>query len=353
MPALDATLSAPRVAVAGCGYWGKNLVRNFHTLGALAAVIDPSPAGRATAAQLAPGIPVFETLPAALAAPCLGTCAAASFTALALATPAATHHAAACEALAAGLDLLVEKPLALELAHGADLVARAARLGRILQVGHILEYHPALPVLTRWVAEGRLGRLRRLQAHRTNWGMIRTEEDALWSIAPHDIAVILRLVGALPHTVSCLGSHLLNTPRADIATARLEFADGLEAQLLASWHHPVKEQRLILFGERGMAVFDDLSADKKLGFFDEYVRWSDTGRPELIKNLPEYAPLVGEEPLLRECKAFLDSCRTRQPPLADGASGLRVLAVLDACRRSMLAAGAPTPCTLPPAAPAP
>lgn len=340
MSASPETLSAPRIAVAGCGYWGKNIVRNFHALGALAAVIDPSPTGRATAENIAPGIRVFDTLSAALASEPLSG--------IALATPAITHHATACEALAAGLDVLVEKPLALTLEDGADLVARAARLGRILQVGHILEYHPALPVLSGWVASGRLGALRQLRAHRTNWGMIRTEEDALWSISPHDIAVILRLLGGvLPHTVSCRGSHLLDTPRADHAVARLDFDNGLEAHLLASWCHPLKEQRLTLVGTLGQAVFDDLAPpERKLAFLDQHVRWTAEGRPDLLKNAPEFAPLPSDEPLRRECAAFLEAIRTRIPPLADGESGLRVLAVLDACRRSMLADGAPVACPL-------
>lgn len=334
-------LPPPPIAVAGCGYWGKNLVRNFHTLGALAAVIDPSPHGRSTAAQLVPGIPIFETLAEALVSTRLAG--------IALATPAVTHHATAVEAFAAGLDVLVEKPLALDLADGADLVARAARLGRILQVGHILEYHPALPVLSGWIAAGRLGPLRQLRAHRTNWGLIRTEEDALWSLSPHDIAVILRLVGALPHTVTCRGSHLLGTPRADHAVARLDFANDIEAHLLASWYHPLKEQRLVVLGTRGQAVFDDLApAERKLAFFDQHVRWTPEGRPDLVKNAPEFAALAVDEPLRRECAAFLDAIATRRPPLADGESGLRVLAVLDACRRSMLVNGAPVACTLPP-----
>jgi len=332
----------PRIAVAGCGYWGKNLVRNFHAIGALAAVIDPSPAGRATAEKIASGIRVFDTLSAALSA--------SPLSGIALATPAVTHHATTCEALAAGLDVMVEKPLALNLEDGADLVARAASLGRILQVGHILEYHPALPVLSDWIAAGRLGTLRQLRAHRTNWGMVRTEEDALWSLSPHDIAVILRLVGGiLPHTVSCRGSHLLGTSRADHAVARLDFADGLEAHLLASWCHPIKEQRLTLVGTLGQAVFDDLAPpERKLAFFDQHVRWNAEGRPDLLKNTPEFAALPAEEPLRRECAAFLEAIRTRVPPLADGRSGLSVLAVLDACRRSMLAKGAPVTCALPP-----
>ena len=340
MPTLATTpATGARVVVAGCGYWGKNLVRNFHALGALAGTIDPSAAGRELARTLAPGTAVYASLDEALGA--------GGFSALAIATPAATHFETAARAFAAGLDVFVEKPIALHVDEAAQLVATADRLGRILQVGHILEYHPALPVLGEWVAGGRLGKLRRLQAHRTNWGMIRTEEDAIWSIAPHDIAVMLRLIGRLPETVAAHGSHILGTERADAVVARLMFSDGVEGHLLASWHHPVKEQRIMIVGDRGMALFDDLSPDRKLCFYNEYVRWQD-GRPELVKSEPEPAPLVAEEPLRRECQAFLNAVNTRSPPLADGRSGLRVLCVLDACRRSMHQGGGPVPCLLQP-----
>jgi predicted dehydrogenase len=328
-------LPAPKVVVAGCGYWGKNLVRNFHALGALAGVVDPSPAGRELARSLAPGVPIHASLDEALAP--------GGFAGLAIATPACTHFSTATQALNAGLDVFVEKPISLDVAEAARMVAHADAAGRMLQVGHILEYHPALPVLRDWVATGRFGQLRRLQAHRTNWGMIRTEEDALWSIAPHDIAVMLRLIGRLPETVAAHGTHILGTPRADAVVARLMFSEGVEGHLLASWHHPVKEQRIMVVGEKGMALFDDLPPDNKLSFYDEYVRWPD-GKPELVKSAPEFPLLAKEEPLRRECQAFLDAISSRRPPLADGHSGLRVLRVLDACRRSMHQGGAPVPC---------
>ena len=329
------TSTATRIVVAGCGYWGKNLVRNFYALGALAGVIDPSAAGRDLARALAPGTPVFENLETALAV--------GGFSGVAIATPAVTHFETASRAFAAGLDVFVEKPIALHVEDAVQLVENAARLGRILQVGHILEYHPALPVLSEWVESGRLGNLRRLQAHRTNWGMIRTEEDALWSVAPHDIAVMLRLIGRLPETVAAHGTHILGTSRADAVVARLMFSDGVEGHLLASWHHPVKEQRIMIVGDRGMVLFDDLSPDRKLCFYEEYVRWQD-GKPELIKSPAQPAALSSEEPLRRECQAFLEAMATRVPPLADGRSGLHVLCVLDACRRSMQQGGAPVPC---------
>lgn len=331
-------IAPPRVVVAGCGYWGKNLVRNFNALGALAAVVEPTSQGQEAARGFAPDVPVFPDLKSALEHN--------AFDALAIATPAATHFEVATRALDAGLDVFVEKPISLDVGEATQLTNRAAAENRIIQVGHILEYHPAVPVLRDWVAAGRFGRLRRLQAHRTNWGMIRTEEDALWSIAPHDIAVMLRLVGHLPHSVAAHGTHILETPRADAVVARLMFHDGVEGHLLASWHHPVKEQRIMVVGDRGMALFDDLSPDRKLAFYDEYVRWTN-GKPELIKAAPEYAPLDRSEPLRLECQAFLEAVATRKPPLADARSGLRVLCVLDACRRSMALGGVAVSCTEP------
>ena len=330
----------PRVAVLGCGYWGRNLVRNFHGLGALAAVVDPAPAGRALAAELAPEIPVFDSLDDARCE--------TSLQAVAIATPAATHFTTATHAMRSGFDVFVEKPLALSVENGSALVAQAASAGRILQVGHLLEYHPALSLLGQWVRSGKLGRLRRLQAHRLNWGKVRTEEDALWSLAPHDLAVILRLAGTFPTSVTCRGSHILGTPRADTTVATLAFPGGVEAHVLSSWYHPFKEQRIIVTGDQGIAVFDDVSRENKLSFHKQSVHWRDETTPVLEQNPAEPALLTDEEPLRLECAAFLDAIETRRPPLADGRSGLRVLGVLDACRRSMLQGGAPVTCHLPP-----
>ncbi len=329
-------LPPPPIAVVGCGYWGKNLVRNFHALGALRLVVDATPAGRATAAALAPDIEVSADFDALLARP--------DIAAVALATPAATHHALGRRILAAGKDLFVEKPMALDLAEGQDLVNTATRLSRILQVDHLLEYHPAFTRLHELAAAGRFGRLLRLHSHRLNFGKVRTEEDSLWSLAPHDIAMLLRLAGRAPVSVSCTGHYALGTLRADTALARLDFGDGLEAHLFCSWLQPLKEQRLVLVGEAGMAVFDDTAPpDRRLALHARHVTW-ENGAPVLHDAEPEYPTLPPGEPLRAACADFLHAVTTREAPQTDGPSGQRVLTVLDACRRSMLADGTRVPC---------
>ncbi len=334
MTAASPNAAPPRICVVGCGYWGRNLVRNFHALGTLGAVVDATPAGRKLAAELAPGVDVLENFDAALARDDL-----AGF---ALATPAITHAPLGLRVLDARKDLFVEKPMALDLAGARALVGRAAETNRILQVGHLLEYHPAVTMLKTWIAAGKLGAVRRLSAHRLNFGQVRTEEDALWSLAPHDIAVLLRLQGTAPETVSCQGTFALRTPRADTAVTVLHFAEGVDAHILSSWLHPTKEQKITVVGDQGMAVFDDTSADRKLTFFEQSVAWQD-GRPDLRKAAPDVATLPADEPLRLECAAFVTAIASREPPLADGLSGLRVLAVLDACRRSMETGGKPVP----------
>lgn len=319
--------AAPRLAVVGCGYWGRNLVRNFHALGALAAVADATPAGRTLAAQLAPGADITADIESVIAR--------TDVDAVALATPAATHSDLGLKVLAAGKDLFVEKPMALTLDEARRLVDLARRNARILQVGHVLEYHPAVSVLKNWIASGKLGRLCLLHSRRLNFGRVRTEEDALWNVAPHDFALMLRIVGRLPGEVSCFASYALGTPRADFAIAMLRFAGGVDANVFAGWLHPTKEQRLVVVGDRGVAVFDDaLPLEKKLTFHDQHVDLAG-GMPELFKGAVHTETLPADEPLRLECAAFIDAIVTRRPPLTDGASGLRVMAVLEACRRSM------------------
>ncbi|WP_414661005.1 Gfo/Idh/MocA family protein [Horticoccus sp. 23ND18S-11] len=322
--------STPRVAVFGCGYWGRNVVRNFYGLGALGAVVDPTESGRAAAAQLAPGVPVYSDPEAAFSR--------SDLHAIVLATPASTHANLGLRALDAGKDLLVEKPMTLTVAEGRQLVARAAATQRMLHVGHLLEYHPSFLKLREWVSNGRLGKILRLHSHRLGFGLVRTEEDALWSLAPHDLALVLRVMGDLPEAVTCHGTHALGQPRADFAVSLLHFSGGVDAHLLSSWLHPMKEQKFVVVGDRGMAVFDDANPDYKLAYFEQHVTWKD-GQPGLHKGPVSYEPLVPAEPLRLECAAFLQAVATRQPSLTDGLSGLRVVAVLDACRRSMESGG--------------
>lgn len=321
------TTNTPRLAVVGCGYWGRNLVRNFHALGALRVVADRAAAGRELAGQIAPGVEVTDDIG--------GVIARTDIDAVVLATPAATHSELGHQVIAAGKDLLVEKPMALTLDDARRLVEAAQRRSRVLQVGHVLEYHPAVTALKRWIGAGRLGRLCLLHSRRLNFGRVRTEEDALWNVAPHDFALMLRITGRLPGEVSCFASYSLGTPRADFAIAMLRFAGGVDAHVFAGWLHPTKEQRLVVVGERAVAVFDDAQPlERKLTLHEQRVELG-AGPPELIKGPIHGETLPADEPLRLECQAFLHSVASRTPPLTDGESGLRVMAVLEACRRSM------------------
>ena len=316
-----------RVAVAGCGSWGKNLVRNFRQLGALAAVCDSSEAGRRLAAEVAPEVPVGDRFADALA-----------FPAVAIATPAETHYELARRALEAGCDVFVEKPLALTYPEGAELVRLADERQRILMVGHVLEYHPAVVRLARLIDDGEIGRVHYLYSHRLSLGKVRREENILWSFAPHDIAVILRLVGALPERVSATGGSYLQQGIADVTVTSLQFADGLRAHIHVSWLHPFKEQRLVVVGSRKMASFDDVG--KRLVLYDQRVELRD-GTPLPIRHAGDQVPFADEEPLKNECRAFLEAVASRRPPLTDGESGLRVLEVLEAAQLSLAHKGAP------------
>lgn len=324
-------MSAPhKVAVLGCGYWGKNLVRNFHALGALGAVADVSAAGRATAAQLAPGVPVHDRLDAVLADPAIAG--------VVIGTPAETHAELAERALAAGKDVLCEKPLALRYEDAKRVVELADARGRILMVGHILEYHPAIRKLAELIRDGQLGRIRYVYSNRTNLGKVRREENILWSFAPHDIAVILRLVGALPFQVIASGGAYVQANIADVTVTQLLFDNGVAAHVFVSWLNPFKEQKLVVVGSQRMATFDDVR--RELVLHDQAVQLKD-GEPVPVKGEGTAIAYAADEPLRIECQAFLDAIGSRQPPLTDGASALRVLRVLQAAQRSLVTQGHP------------
>ena len=317
------------VAVIGCGYWGKNLVRNFQQLGALSLVCDATAAGVATARQLAPDTPIVTDVQAVWQD---------DARAVVIATPAETHYDLARQALLAGKDVFVEKPLALTYRQGADLVQLAAGQGRILMVGHVLEYHPAIVRLQELVRSGALGKVRYLYSNRLSLGKVRREENILWSFAPHDVAVILRLVGNLPFQVVACGGSYVQPNIADVTVTNLLFDNGVRAHIFVSWLHPFKEQRLVIVGSQKMASFDDVS--KQLILYDQRVD-IEAGMPVPIKGDGEIVPFDSAEPLREECRTFLESLSSRQPPLTDGVSGLRVLRVLQAAQRSLVMNGEP------------
>jgi len=318
--------SKVNVAVVGIGYWGKNLVRNFHELGALAVLCDAERSVEDGCRNRYEGVTFCREFSAVLSDP--------SITAVALATPAITHYEMVKAALEAEKDVFVEKPLAVDVEHGEKLVELAATRRRILMVGHVLRYHPAILKLQALIQEGALGKINYLYSNRLNIGKIRTEENILWSFAPHDISVMLSLLDEMPNRVSCEGGAYLNRHIFDVTLSHFDFPSGVQAHIFVSWLHPVKEQRLVVVGSEKMAVFDD-TAGHKLVLYPHKVEWRNRV-PTAVKAEGEIIALENREPLRAECQHFLDCVGSRISPVSDGAEGLRVLRVLDACQRSLL-----------------
>jgi predicted dehydrogenase/acetyltransferase-like isoleucine patch superfamily enzyme len=307
-----------RVAVVGCGNWGKNLVRNFAELGALAAICDPDRASAeklaaANKSRLVDWMPLLDD---------------GAIDAVAIAAPAALHFQLARAALEAGKHVFVEKPLALEVDEAERLCEIAARADRRLMVGHLLQYHPAFLKLKDLVREGALGRLQYIYSNRLNLGKIRREEDALWSFAPHDISMILSLVGQEPERVTAEGGAYLHKTIADVTTTHFTFAGGERAHIFVSWLHPFKEQKLVVVGDRAQAVFNDGEPwERKLQLYPHRIEWRDT-MPVPEKAEAQSVALETGEPLRLECAHFLESIASGTAPRTDGREGVRVLKVL-------------------------
>jgi predicted dehydrogenase len=278
-----------------------------------------------------PQAAVVSSVEAALSTPVTG---------VAIATPAETHYTLVQQALAAGKDVLVEKPLALTYAQGVHLVHLAEATERILMVGHVLEYHPAIRQLEALIQHGDLGKVQYMYSNRVSLGKVRREENILWSFAPHDVAVMLRLMGSLPFQVAVYGGSYVQPNIADVTVTHLLFDNGVRAHIHVSWLHPFKEQRLVVVGSRQMASFDDVA--KRLVLYDQRVELQEGG-PVPVQGPGEEVPFASEEPLRLECQAFLEALATRCPPATDGRSGLRVLQVLQAAQRSLVMNGEPVP----------
>jgi UDP-2-acetamido-3-amino-2,3-dideoxy-glucuronate N-acetyltransferase len=307
-----------RVAVVGCGHWGKNHVRIFAQLGALEAMVDERESVTRELVSRHGGRAL--SLDEVLKDP--------GIDAVVCATPAATHFEIGKLALEAGKHVLIEKPLALALGQAQELCALAERLDRRLMVGHLLQYHPAFLKLKDLIREGQLGRLQYIYSNRLNLGQIRREEDILWSFAPHDISMILSMIGSDPVSVHAVGGYFLNNSIADVTTTHLAFPGGERAHVFVSWLHPNKEQRLVVIGSNAMAVFDDTEPwEQKLLLYPHRVEWRDN-QPFPTKANAVPIELERKEPLQEECLHFLESIRTRTRPRTDGREGLRVLGVL-------------------------
>ncbi len=329
-----------QVALIGCGHWGKNLVRNFVGLGALRVVCDVDSAKVASFKEQYPEVGTTTAYSEVLADP--------NIQAVVIATPAAAHYEHAREALDVGKDVFVEKPLALTADDGRSLIALAQERSRILMVGHLLRYHPAILKLKELVDGGVLGKILHVYSNRLNLGVFRTEENILWSFAPHDISVILHLLGERPNRIQAQAGSYLHPERADVTVTTLRFPSGVTGHIFVSWLHPYKEQKLVVVGDRGMAVFDDVAKERKLTLYSHAVEWVDRV-PVPRRDEGRDVPFSPEEPLRQECQHFLDCVASRQRPWTDGAEGLAVLEVLEASQQSM--DRRPEPQTTPPVLP--
>lgn len=325
----DPSLSQKSLLLVGGGHWGKHLVRNFHSLGVLHTLCDTNELLLDSYKSTYPDINTTTHFTQALQHP--------DITKVVIAAPAAMHYTLATQALNAGKDVFVEKPLCLNHSEGETLILQARSQGSILMVGHLLHYHPCIERLKELVHSGELGQLQYLSSNRLNLGCIRTEENALWSFSPHDISVILSLCeNELPEQVRCIGGSYLSKEVVDLSVLTMRFKNNLKAHIHVSWLHPFKEQKLVVIGSKGMAVFDDLKPwHEKLALYRNPVIYTQGAAPKANPSLPEFLNVAQSEPLHNECVHFLNSCHSRQTPKTDGAEGLRVLKVLQAAQSSL------------------
>ncbi|RJP80689.1 MAG: oxidoreductase [Desulfobacteraceae bacterium] len=317
----------PAIAVIGSGYWGKNLVRVFHTLHALKLICDKNEDTLIRFKESYPEIEICQSLSELLIRD--------DIDGVVIAAPAETHYDIAREVLLSGKHVYVEKPLTLREEDGEELIRIAKNQNKTLMVGHLLQYHPAFCRLKELARNGELGKINYIYSNRLNLGKIRREENILWSFAPHDISMILSLAGEFPEAVYATGGNYLHKKIADVTTTHLDFSSGLKAHIFVSWLHPFKEQKLVVVGDKKMAVFDDTQPwEKKLLLYPHKINWKNN-IPVPDKADAEKIELPESEPLKLECEHFLQSILLKFRPITDGEEGLRVLKVLNACQRSL------------------
>ena len=323
------------LALIGAGYWGKNLARNFHQLGVLHSICDASNKTLEILAEqykdLNSTVNPDEIL------------SNEKITRVAIAAPAYMHYELTKKALLAGKDVFVEKPLCLDLKEAAELVNLSKERNRILMVGHLLQYHPCVEHIKALLASGEFGKLHYISSSRLNLGKFRKEENALWSFAPHDLSVILSLVGdILPENIQCVGGAYLNPRVVDTTMTTMRFNGDVRAHVHVSWLNPFKEQNLIIVCSDGFMVFDDTKAwNEKLVIYRQHLVWSNGQTPVPNKTLGEPVSVTEAEPLKRECAHFIECCESRIEPRTNGYEGLRVLSTLTFAQESLEADGVP------------
>jgi UDP-2-acetamido-3-amino-2,3-dideoxy-glucuronate N-acetyltransferase len=324
---MDQQAKNHKIAVIGSGYWGKNLIRNFYNLKSLHTICESNQEALEAFLHKYPGVKGTLNYSEILNNP--------DIQGVVIATPAIMHAKMAKDALLAGKDVYVEKPLCLSEEEGRDLVKLARDKNLILMVGHLLWYHPVVLKLKELVESGELGRIQYIYSNRLNLGKLRREENVLWSFAPHDISVILGITGEMPESISSQGGNYLHQKIADTTVTLFNFASGIRAHIFVSWLHPFNEQKLVVVGDKKMAVFDDTAPwNEKLLLYPHAIEWSNNV-PVARKAEAENVKVAEIEPLQAECTHFLECMRSRRTPRTDGEEGLRVLQILNICQKSL------------------
>lgn len=325
---------AVKIGVVGAGYWGPNLIRNFSQLPAAelrwCCDVDALKLGRIKA--LYPGVQVTTDYCELLEDPALE--------AIVVATPARSHHKLALQALQAGKHVLVEKPLAMSSTEAGELIDQARDRERVLMVGHVFEYNPAVLYIKDLLASNQIGDIYYMYSNRVNLGRVQSDINALWSIAPHDISILLFLLESMPQTVSARGGMYLNGEVEDVVFLIMTFPGSVVAHVQASWLDPSKVRRLTIVGSKQMVIYDDVADEGKVKIYDKGVyRKSDNLYGEFqykVHSGDIYIPKIEmTEPLRNECAHFLECIQERKTPRTDGYNGLRVVQVLEAAQRSL------------------
>jgi predicted dehydrogenase len=326
-----------RVGVIGYGYWGPNLVRNFNRLADLKVCCDLDEGNRAKIASLYPDVVVVRDFDEMLGM---------DVDAVVIATSAPSHYELAKKALGAGKHVFVEKPITLSTETAQELVALADEKKLTLMVGHLLEYHAAVNEVKRYIESGELGQVRYVYSQRLNLGKVRQDENALWSLAPHDISIILYLLGEEPDEVTCRGESYLTEGVQDVVFCTLHFGSGKLANVHVSWLDPHKMRKLTVVGTKKMLVFDDMESTDKIWIYDKgvgdgegYLSYGEDVRLRFGDITIPFVQMV--EPLATECRHFLDCVESGETPRSDGRDGLRVLRVVEAAQSSLEQRGAP------------
>jgi UDP-2-acetamido-3-amino-2,3-dideoxy-glucuronate N-acetyltransferase len=325
-----------KLGLIGGGYWGKNLIRDFHKLGVLHTICDINTCALQEYVKKYDNINTTTSWQSVLDND--------DINAVCISLPAEMHYKFAKQAFNANKDVYIEKPITLNIDEAIELVKLAEEKNKILMVGHLLHYHPAVAKIKEYVKGGKIGKLKCIVSNRLNLGKFRVQENVLWSFAPHDISVILSLCGdKIPDRVRCSGKDFITKGIQDITNTTMLYDDsGIYVNINVNWLNPYKEQKMVIIGEKGMLIFDDTQQTDKLVFFDEYIEWSGTvpAYPSPIKKSGEVIELdLSKFPLERECQHFIDCCLTREKPITDGHEGLRVLQVLTKSHESLLKGG--------------